>query len=111
MLQGTAIVDRDERKAAVVAELERDLDLVALSGVEDKLQQDVRPTLEMLRNAGIRVWMLTGDKVETATCIAISARLVSKSETMHTIANVKTREECKAALQAFAAMRNAISHY
>ena len=58
----------------MVAELERDLDLVALSGVEDKLQHNVRGTLEMLRNAGIRVWMLTGDKVETATCI-VSARV------------------------------------
>jgi len=29
--------------------------------------------IESLRNAGIKVWMLTGDKVETATCIAISA--------------------------------------
>ena len=29
--------------------------------------------IESLRNAGIQVWMLTGDKVETATCIAISA--------------------------------------
>ncbi len=35
----------------------------------------MKGTLETLDNAGIKVWMLTGDKVETATCIAISARL------------------------------------
>jgi len=40
-------------------------------------------------------------KVETATCIAISARLVSKSETLYTMANVKTRLDAKTALQAF----------
>lgn len=43
----------------MVAEIERDLELVALSGVEDKLQHNVRGTLETLRNAGIRIWMLT----------------------------------------------------
>ncbi len=34
-------------------------------------------TIESLRNAGIKIWMLTGDKVETAKCIAISAGLKS----------------------------------
>lgn len=103
----TSLVERDERCAAVVAELEHDLELVALSGVEDKLQHNVRSTLEMLRNAGIRIWMLTGDKVETATNIAISARLVSKGETLYTIAGCKGNDDTKAALQAFAAMRDA----
>ena len=46
--------------------------------MEDKLQDGVRQTLELLRNAGIRVWMLTGDKLETATCIAKSSQLVSR---------------------------------
>jgi len=53
----------------VVESIETDLELIGLTGVEDKLQEDVKPTLEMLRNAGIRVWMLTGDKVETATYV------------------------------------------
>jgi len=39
----------------------------------DKLQNEVALTIEGLRSAGIQVWMLTGDKIETATCIAISA--------------------------------------
>jgi phospholipid-translocating ATPase len=103
----TSLVEREERCAAVVAELERDLELVALSGVEDKLQHNVRSTLEMLRNASIRIWMLTGDKVETAINIAVSARLVNKGETVHTIAGCKTRDEVKAALQLFAPMRGA----
>lgn len=62
--------------AVVVASLERDLQLLAVTGVEDRLQDEVRESLEMLRSAGVRVWMLTGDKVETATCIAISTKLV-----------------------------------
>jgi len=49
------------------------MELLAITGVEDKLQTDVALVIESLRSAGIQVWMLTGDKVETATCIAISA--------------------------------------
>lgn len=56
-----------------VDELETDMELLAVTGVEDKLQEDVAVVIESLRNAGIQVWMLTGDKIETATCIAISA--------------------------------------
>jgi hypothetical protein len=72
-----------------------------------QLQHNVRGTLETLRNAGIKIWMLTGDKVETATTIAISSRLVSRTETLFTIANVKTRADARASLQAFAAQRDA----
>jgi len=69
-------------QAVICNLLEKNLELVALSGVEDKLQHNVKNTLEMLRNAGIRVWMLTGDKIETATNIAVSTKLVSRTQTM-----------------------------
>ena len=49
------------------------MELLGITGVEDRLQDDVAVVIESLRNAGVQVWMLTGDKVETATCIAISA--------------------------------------
>jgi phospholipid-translocating ATPase len=78
---------RNEAMAAVVAEgLEQDLELLGVTGVEDKLQDDVKPTLELLRNAGIKIWMLTGDKIETATCIAISTKLVARNQYIHQIA-------------------------
>jgi len=74
-----------------------------LSGVEDKLQENVKQTLEMLSNAGIKVWMLTGDKIETAKCIAVSARLVSRGQNMFTI-SVKTKEEAGILLSSFGAL-------
>ena len=49
------VQDRNARVSAVVESLERDMELLCLTGVEDKLQDNVRPTLELLRNAGIRV--------------------------------------------------------
>ncbi|KAK7811553.1 hypothetical protein U0070_011132 [Myodes glareolus] len=50
-----SIHDRTLKVAAVVESLEREMELLCLTGVEDQLQADVRPTLEMLRNAGIKV--------------------------------------------------------
>ena len=67
------LVNREERVSQAIQELEVNLELLAITGVEDKLQDEVALTIESLRSAGIQVWMLTGDKVETATCIAISA--------------------------------------
>lgn len=75
-----SVSDRVTRVAQVVESLEREMELLCITGVEDKLQDNVRPTLELLRNAGIKIWMLTGDKLETATCIAKSSRLVSKTQ-------------------------------
>lgn len=77
---------RNEAMAAVVLkDLEQNLELLGLTGVEDKLQEDVRPTLELLRNAGLKIWMLTGDKIETATVIAISTKLVARNQYIHTV--------------------------
>jgi phospholipid-translocating ATPase len=78
---------RNEVMAAVIAEyLEHDLELLGLTGVEDKLQDDVKLTLELLRNAGVKIWMLTGDKVETARCIAVSTKLVARNQYIHEVA-------------------------
>ena len=79
-LHKLALKSRDPKRDVedLRVRMEKNLELVGMTGVEDKLQDDVCKTLEHLRNAGIRVWMLTGDKVETAICIARSTRLVSK---------------------------------
>ncbi|KTG02080.1 hypothetical protein cypCar_00040130 [Cyprinus carpio] len=50
-----SIHNRALKVAAVLESLERDMELLCLTGVEDQLQADVRPTLELLRNAGIKV--------------------------------------------------------
>ncbi len=60
--------------------LEHDMDLIGITGVEDKLQDEVATTIQALRMGGIKIWMLTGDKVETAKCIAISAGLKSVNQ-------------------------------
>lgn len=99
-----ALQGRDAGMAAVVKRhLEQDLELLGVTGVEDKLQRDVKPSLELLRNAGIKIWMLTGDKVETARCVAISAKLVSRGQYIHTIAKMHQKS---AAVDALDYLRN-----
>ena len=88
-----SIAGRDAGMARVVSQfLECDLELLGVTGVEDKLQKDVKPSLELLRNAGIKIWMLTGDKVETARCVAVSAKLVARGQYIHTIAKLKRKD-------------------
>lgn len=72
--------DRQKQVRRVINSIEENLELLGLSGVEDKLQDGVKNCLENLRNAGVKVWMLTGDKDETAKCIARSARLVDRTQ-------------------------------
>ena len=94
-----ALQNRDGGMATVVKRhLEHDLELLGVTGVEDKLQKDVKPSLELLRNAGVKIWMLTGDKVETARCVAISAKLVSRGQYIHTIAKVRQKAAAQDAL-------------
>jgi phospholipid-translocating ATPase len=91
-----SLTNRDAGMANVVAHyLEKDLELLGVTGVEDKLQRDVKPSLELLRNAGIKIWMLTGDKVETARCVAVSAKLVARGQYIHTIAKLKRKDEAQ----------------
>ncbi|KAH8282310.1 hypothetical protein KR054_006841 [Drosophila jambulina] len=96
-----SITDRVAKVAAVTESLERELELLCLTGVEDRLQENVRPTLELLRNAGVRVWMLTGDKLETACCIAKSSQLIGRNQGLHVLRSVKTRTDAHQELNSF----------
>lgn len=71
-----SLVDRDDRVAEVAEKLEFDFDLVGSTALEDKLQDGVPETIEMIRNAGIKLWVLTGDKIETAINIGYSCKLL-----------------------------------
>jgi phospholipid-transporting ATPase len=69
--------DREEQLVKLAKEIETDLTLVGISGIEDKLQTNVGETIDALRQAGIKVWMLTGDKLETAVNIGLATSLLS----------------------------------
>ncbi|CAD2220392.1 hypothetical protein AGDE_15151 [Angomonas deanei] len=67
---------RSERLHEAYALLERDINLIGSTAVEDKLQEGVPETLQFLSEASMVVWMLTGDKRETAVTIAKTCGLV-----------------------------------
>lgn len=71
----TSLVNRQDMIEAAGETIEQSLDLVGASAIEDKLQAGVPETIEKLRRANIKIWMLTGDKRETAINIAHSARI------------------------------------
>lgn len=96
-----SLKDRNQKIQSIIETLEKDLELVCLTGVEDKLQQNVRTTLETLRNAGIKIWMLTGDKLETATCIAKSSKLVSREQDIYSFKTVETRDDARNEMNIF----------
>lgn len=73
-----SIQDRDAKMETLQDEIERDLELVAVTAIEDKLQQDVASTIQILKEAGIQIWVLTGDKIETAINVALSCNLLNE---------------------------------
>lgn len=56
--------------------------LLGATAIEDKLQEGVPDTIHTLQTAGIKIWVLTGDRQETAINIGMSCRLISESMNM-----------------------------
>lgn len=71
-----SLQNREEMVAQVDAQIEVDLELLGSTAIEDRLQDDVPDTIQFAKNAGIKVWVLTGDKIETAINIGVSAGLL-----------------------------------
>uniref|UniRef100_H2YBK4 Phospholipid-transporting ATPase n=1 Tax=Ciona savignyi TaxID=51511 RepID=H2YBK4_CIOSA len=73
-----ALEDREDRLSAVYEEIERDMELLGATAVEDKLQDGVPETIANLSNANIKIWVLTGDKQETAVNIGYSCNMLTE---------------------------------
>uniref|UniRef100_A0A8C1IE44 Phospholipid-transporting ATPase n=1 Tax=Cyprinus carpio TaxID=7962 RepID=A0A8C1IE44_CYPCA len=71
-----ALEDREEKLEKLYEEIEKDMMLIGATAVEDKLQDGVTQTLEQLAKAEIKIWVLTGDKQETAENIGYSCNLL-----------------------------------
>lgn len=77
-----ALVDRSKKVEEAGEKIEKNLTLLGASAIEDKLQEGVSEAIEKLRRAGIKMWMLTGDKRETAINIGYSCRLIKDYSTV-----------------------------
>ena len=69
---------KDKKLLELYDSLEYGLDYLGSSAIEDKLQENVATTIEHIMNANVRVWVLTGDKQETAIEIAKACRLIQE---------------------------------
>jgi P-type E1-E2 ATPase len=69
--------NREDNVNKVADMIEKEFELIGSTAIEDKLQDMVENTLEFIKAAGIKVWVLTGDKIETAINIGISCRLLN----------------------------------
>uniref|UniRef100_A0A803YRU0 Phospholipid-transporting ATPase n=1 Tax=Meleagris gallopavo TaxID=9103 RepID=A0A803YRU0_MELGA len=88
-----AIDNRDELLMETAQHLETKLTLLGATGIEDRLQDGVPDTIAALREAGIQIWVLTGDKQETAVNIAYSCKLLDQRDTVFTI-NTENKLQC-----------------
>nr|VZI45190.1 unnamed protein product [Spirometra erinaceieuropaei] len=123
----TSYTEAEERKAQLTQEIENNFELLGkkaavayrfsnywvkseciayiltlsppgVTGIEDRLQEGVPETLSDLRRAGMKVWVLTGDKPETATSIAYASKLFAEGQRLLKI-TANNAEEAEAAIK------------
>ncbi|KAK5605218.1 Phospholipid-transporting ATPase ID [Crenichthys baileyi] len=95
----TALEGREERLDQLYEEIERDMILLGATAVEDKLQDGVPHTIEQLAKADIKIWVLTGDKQETAENIGYSCNMLREEMKDVFIVAANTTEGVKQELQ------------
>ncbi|XP_029285689.1 phospholipid-transporting ATPase IC isoform X2 [Cottoperca gobio] len=71
-----ATSDRDALLEKLYDQMERELQLIGVTAIEDRLQEGVPETIALLQQAGLKVWVLTGDKKETAVNIGYACKLL-----------------------------------
>ncbi|XP_034097618.1 phospholipid-transporting ATPase IF [Drosophila albomicans] len=89
----SSLENRKQLSEECYSKIESDLDLLGATAVEDALQDDVADTLVSLQAAGIRIWVLTGDKVETALNIALSCGHIPPDAKKYIILECKSRDD------------------
>uniref|UniRef100_A0A673MSW7 Phospholipid-transporting ATPase n=1 Tax=Sinocyclocheilus rhinocerous TaxID=307959 RepID=A0A673MSW7_9TELE len=95
----TAIQRREELLFESALGLETNLQLLGATGIEDRLQDGVPETIASLRKAGLQIWVLTGDKQETAVNIAYACKLLDPEEEIITLnADSQVHPACTAAV-------------
>ena len=84
--------DRAAELDAAAELIEKELFLLGATAIEDKLQDGVPETIAVLQDAGINVWVLTGDRQETAINVGMSCKLLSEDMNL-LIINEETKED------------------
>uniref|UniRef100_A0A8R1HVD2 Phospholipid-transporting ATPase n=1 Tax=Caenorhabditis japonica TaxID=281687 RepID=A0A8R1HVD2_CAEJA len=94
-----AMDNRDAKLDAVYEEIEKDMTLIGATAIEDKLQDGVPEAIARLSEANIKIWVLTGDKTETAINIAYSCRLLTDDTKEIVVVDGQTEPEVEVQLK------------
>ncbi|CAI8595865.1 unnamed protein product [Vicia faba] len=94
----TAVFGRAAMLRKISNHVENNVCILGASAIEDKLQHGVPEAIESLRAAGIKVWVLTGDKQETAVSIGFSSKLLTRSMTQIIISS-NNKASCRKSLK------------
>ncbi|XP_027444830.2 probable phospholipid-transporting ATPase IH isoform X4 [Zalophus californianus] len=88
-----ALQDRERKLAEAYEQVEKDLILLGATAVEDRLQEKAADTIEALQKAGIKVWVLTGDKMETAAATCYACKLFRRNTQLLELTTKKIEEQ------------------
>ena len=88
-----SLEDKDKKVNEVCDKIEKNLFLIGTTIVEDKLQEKVPETIRDLRLAQIKVWMLTGDKMNTAYNIGLSCNLINNEMKIFSICGIEPKKD------------------
>ncbi|XP_066274027.1 phospholipid-transporting ATPase ID-like [Branchiostoma lanceolatum] len=94
----TSLEDRDEKLDVVYEEIEQDMMLLGATAIEDKLQDGVPDTIANLADANMKIWVLTGDKQETAINIGYSCNMLTDEMEDVFIVGAHSKEEVRVEL-------------
>ncbi|EAR92863.1 phospholipid-translocating P-type ATPase, flippase family protein (macronuclear) [Tetrahymena thermophila SB210] len=94
-----SLKDREEEMERLQKKIEKNLILVGATAIEDQLQDEVSSTIQLMKKAGIKVWVLTGDKVETAVNIGYACSLLN-DQLRRILVDGYSLEEVQKSLQA-----------
>ncbi|KAI9666833.1 MAG: hypothetical protein M1829_005636 [Trizodia sp. TS-e1964] len=106
----TSLSNRQEMIERAGDSIERQLELAGATAIEDKLQDGVPEAIEKLRRAGIKMWMLTGDKRETAINIGHSCQLIKDYSTTTILDDESGDLECRIVSAIDDIKNNAVAH-
>lgn len=66
--------------------------IIGSTAIEDKLQEEVEEVIQHIKDAKVKIWVLTGDKIETAINIGFSCKLLDEEMEIFVIDAVKTKD-------------------
>lgn len=87
-----SLIDRICRLSDVAGKIEKDLNFVGITAIEDRLQEGVPECIENLSIAGIKIWLITGDKIETAINVAQSCNLLQPTMRYYVISELRAED-------------------